>query len=334
MNIFIDTSVLHQDPFWKNNSNSHLLSFIKRYEIDVYISDVVYRELRKNYLEQIETWNREHDTLREKASSLNLTLTSESKRNTDHGKLFDDFYEDLFTYPSIKKIDVATELYSSVMEWAVAGTEPFFSKKKSQFKDAVIWISYMSLAKNEQLEKCFLLTNNINDFCQLPKKEKPELNQELLKQGVSFEIYESINSFLRGEDKAIAHITETKYPIFRPSVDEIHKHLAVFHKSIDEYLKSNINTATNKFTSHAWGEDIFAYQFRIVEFLRDYHGIYLEKDNMVYGRLVMECHLSRFRNDFKGEAVNMGYAQKWVELSLISCYQMEKTNQQTLKLKT
>jgi predicted nucleic acid-binding protein len=49
MNIFIDTSVIYKDPFWKGNFFSELIDIVKEKEIGLYISEVVLMEIERNY---------------------------------------------------------------------------------------------------------------------------------------------------------------------------------------------------------------------------------------------------------------------------------------------
>ena len=49
MNLFIDTNSLFSDPFWKETVNVRILKASTKGVINIFISDVVYRELRENY---------------------------------------------------------------------------------------------------------------------------------------------------------------------------------------------------------------------------------------------------------------------------------------------
>jgi predicted nucleic acid-binding protein len=49
MNIFIDTSVLYKDPFWRSNFYSELLDIVKEREVNLYLSNVVVLEIERNY---------------------------------------------------------------------------------------------------------------------------------------------------------------------------------------------------------------------------------------------------------------------------------------------
>jgi predicted nucleic acid-binding protein len=48
MNIFIDTSVVYTDPFWKRNFATQILDAAKDNRITVFIADLVIKELRHN----------------------------------------------------------------------------------------------------------------------------------------------------------------------------------------------------------------------------------------------------------------------------------------------
>mgnify|MGYP002405608036 CR=1 FL=1 len=53
MDIFIDTSVVYTDPFWKRNFASQILDAARDKRIKIYFADVVIRELKHNFRKQV-----------------------------------------------------------------------------------------------------------------------------------------------------------------------------------------------------------------------------------------------------------------------------------------
>ena len=49
MNIFLDTSVIYSDPFWKENFSSQLLEVSADKRVNIFISEVVLKELQHNF---------------------------------------------------------------------------------------------------------------------------------------------------------------------------------------------------------------------------------------------------------------------------------------------
>ena len=59
MNVFLDTTVLYNDPFFRSNYNRLLLDQSKKYTFKLYISIVVVKELRKQLERDIEKFNKQ-----------------------------------------------------------------------------------------------------------------------------------------------------------------------------------------------------------------------------------------------------------------------------------
>jgi hypothetical protein len=49
MNIFLDTSILYKDPYWRGNFYGELLEVVKEKEVNLFVSSVVIKEIERNY---------------------------------------------------------------------------------------------------------------------------------------------------------------------------------------------------------------------------------------------------------------------------------------------
>lgn len=54
MNVFIDTSILYDDPFWQNSYNKALLDRARNKRLNIFLSKVVIKELHRNFQKQVD----------------------------------------------------------------------------------------------------------------------------------------------------------------------------------------------------------------------------------------------------------------------------------------
>ncbi|MFW6282372.1 MAG: PIN domain-containing protein [bacterium] len=189
MHIFIDTSVIYSEPFWKGNFPRQLLESAKQEFVNIYISEVVLKELRNNLLKQLEQEF-------EKVEKVNLkikriTLNYKEFKIPDKNELlstFDRYYESLFENENIVKLVTDNSILDEIIQRALDYKKPF-TDNKSEFKDAVIWTTYYKYALSNELKNCFFLTNNQKDF----EDNKGNLHPDLQNDYNEFCVYNSIS---------------------------------------------------------------------------------------------------------------------------------------------
>ncbi|QHC84710.1 hypothetical protein AS589_07875 [Empedobacter brevis] len=59
MNIFLDSNILFQDYFFDNKSNKKILDYCKEGLLNLYMSEIVRLELRRQFQKELEERNRE-----------------------------------------------------------------------------------------------------------------------------------------------------------------------------------------------------------------------------------------------------------------------------------
>jgi len=199
MNIFIDTSVLFSDPFWKENFSSQLMNIARDGRVKIYLSEVVLKELRHNFEKNLD---KDLFDLRRINSSLKKNLRKfkqiEIIDKIDCLADFDRFYEDLQKYKNIQVLKCKDEFLQTVLTRAIKREKPF-TEKKTELKDTLIWLTYSDFVNEHQLENCILLTANCNDFCDLDllKQKKFELHPDLKKDCDNFSVYVTIKDFYK-----------------------------------------------------------------------------------------------------------------------------------------
>ncbi|WP_342645013.1 PIN domain-containing protein [Mucilaginibacter sp. CSA2-8R] len=217
MHIFLDTNAVKEDPLWRHNFPSALLSELKKNDkFHLYISDVVIAEINKNYeldaSEALTIASKAAKSLQGSVRGLNKFLKEELKIsvteiNPELGDL-NYFYDALFKFPNFHLIETSNETLQTVLGWVKLYKPPYFTKtqpgqkKPFEYKDAVIWQSYKTYCLLNGIKEAHILTNNISDFLteeetQAKKTGEPsDLNNGYFIDGVSYHFHSKIQDFI------------------------------------------------------------------------------------------------------------------------------------------
>lgn len=194
LNIFIDTCILHGDYFFHNKSNRQLFDYMKEGLVNIYMSDIVLKELRRHYELELEQVAIEIEKAKKDASRLRLKIEVEPFDTTAMLKKFDDNYLSLASTTNFEVLHYSIDMLPRIVENSILKIPPFFTDKRSELKDNLIWITYSSFVENGKLENCFLLTNNVSDFCDT--RNHSSAHKNLLQDTERFTIYKSTSEFL------------------------------------------------------------------------------------------------------------------------------------------
>lgn len=197
MNIFIDTSVLYPNPFWRGNFSQRLLEVVRNGRAKLYLSEVVLRELKHNYEKN---FDKDIYDLKKLNSSLRNNLRRfrefELPDKEQSLKDFNDFYSDLEKYGKVEILKCDDNLLHPLLERAIKREKPF-TEKKTELKDALIWLTYSRFINENDLKGCFLLTNNVTDFCEADKLKNKifDLHPTLKKECDRISIFTNFKDF-------------------------------------------------------------------------------------------------------------------------------------------
>lgn len=166
MNIFLDTTVFYDDPFLKKPFNKQLLFLSeKNSEFKVYISKVVLAEAERHYKvklkEELKRINEAELFL--KTLPIDNAITISTLSAEKYANKFMEYYNDLDKCEIINIVNYNNDMLPELVRRSVNRVKPF-TDKKEEFRDAIIWLSYAALAEQEDLTKCYLITNNVSDY--------------------------------------------------------------------------------------------------------------------------------------------------------------------------
>jgi|GEM_PF-516290 len=179
MNIFIDTSVLFTDPFFTELFKKEILIACRNGQLQIYISEVVVKELLHNYEKNLDKIIFDLKNLN--TTSQKLIVGFERYHVIDKEieiKKLQDFLAELNKMDSFHIIPIKNEYLPEILQKAIVRLKPF-TEKKTELKDALIWKSYTDMINTEKLKNCFLLTQNVSDFALEVEKKNFILHPDL-----------------------------------------------------------------------------------------------------------------------------------------------------------
>jgi PIN domain len=204
--VFLDTSVLYKDPFFKGNFAYNLLKISREKHVDIYISRIVLKELLKNY-EKI---------LLEENSKLSKIISDAMHYDFSGGprNLFEvsqslevlkRFYDSLYYEGVINVLEHDNDMMPEIIDRAVLRKKPF-ADNKSELKDALTWLTYAKFVEEYELDNCILITENVRDFCDLEalKKDQVIVHEDLLSDTKRFKLFRSIKDFMQSEKAVVS----------------------------------------------------------------------------------------------------------------------------------
>jgi len=205
LNIFVDTCILYDDYFFQNKSNKQLFDYMKEGFVNIYMSDIVLKELRRHYELELEKVAIEIEKTKKDANRLMFKLEVEPFDIKEMLKDFDDNYSSLASTENFKILHYSVDMLPRIVENSILKTPPFFTEKKSELKDNLIWTTYSSYVESRKLENCFFLTSNISD-----KDNHSFVHKNLLQDTQRFTIYKSTAEFLT-EKSGLIEIPKTEF---------------------------------------------------------------------------------------------------------------------------
>lgn len=230
LNIFIDTCILHDDYFFHNKSNKQLFDYMKDGFVKIYMSDIVLKELRRHYELELEKVVIEIEKAKKDASRLMFKLEVETFDTKAMLKKFDENYLSLASTENFEILHYSVDMLPQIVENSILKMPPFFTEKKSELKDNLIWSTYASFVESKELENCFFLTNNVSDFCNTDNHSS--VHKNLLQDTQRFTIYKSATEFLT-EKSGLIEIPKAE---FKKYIDELEIDSDYVKKQLQDYF--------------------------------------------------------------------------------------------------
>ena len=204
MNVFLDTNIIYQDPFFRSFLSKILLEKAHSDKLTIFIPEVVFKEikykivakeekLKKNILSSLSELSELQDLEIDRCLIEQLNVTAE----------LIDFYEDKFRDGSFKLIKCDLNHYEKTLQLAVEKKAPFFIEKRSEFRDSLIWQVISDIVSSKKEEEHYFVTNNFKDFW---NQDKNGIHSELKSDAPELKIFNSTKDLF----DSIKHLSQSK----------------------------------------------------------------------------------------------------------------------------
>jgi len=269
MNIFLDSNVLYKDPFLEKGYNKTLNRLAKHEDVKLFISKTVYMEVLRGHKDFLEEQLKAANNALKK---LIPYLDEERQKfifDVNLEDLLEDFknkYDALQNEQKLEIIDFDGDVLEHIVEIDMYEKNPFIKQQeivnkggetvrysKKEIRDAIIWYSYQVFIKKNNLENCYFISNNTNEFGDIGAKKSPEnqpysLHPELSKKN-NIIAYKTVKGFLAHNDQQVKELFK-----------DIHTQILSeeLYEKIKEELEDGLAAElVNKFFT----EQIFSYTF-------------------------------------------------------------------------
>lgn len=235
MIIYIDTGIFIGDFYLRGTNFVMLKNYLNVTDTTLVVSQVVIDELKNKYNEKLRLGI---DDVNQAWNKINSMLENNVKINDEFIKenselLWSNFNRFLENYNALCQ-DYPEVSHKEVVKRNLARKKPFGLKTKSEYRDYLIWLSFLDVAKTYDQCTICLITSNKADFSHCDPQGKnidenklhADYIEDLKENNIDIErieYYCSLNSFIDSKVK--------------PTLDKF----ASYAKVLEDYIESNKN---------------------------------------------------------------------------------------------
>jgi len=215
MNIFIDSNILFKDYFFENKSNKKILEYCTEGLLNLFMSEIVRLELRRQFQKEIEEKNKNIKKIIKDSKRLKIENEIHEISIAKQLEKFDKFYNQLKMFNNFSLLPYKNEFLPDIVDRAINRKKPF-TEEKSELKDAIIWKTYSEYVESYNTSNCILLTNNTSDFC--TKKNKSKVHPELITDTNKFSVVNKSFEFIKNYGSTLES-PENKFQAYISQID-------------------------------------------------------------------------------------------------------------------
>jgi hypothetical protein len=235
----------------KNIHNRLLIELAEKELISLYVSDVVKKEVINNFEKKLKEHYEEIQKGENKITKMLRPMDRppiEWKQTVEEyvAKLEERFQE-LEDYGIMEFIPFSNDMLPELVERSIKRTKPF-TEKKMEFRDAIIWFSYVDLLNYRiHLKNAYFITSNTTDFT-----ENGKIHPDLQRDCTKFIFYKTPQDFIQNCEE----------------VKQLQKTLKLVQWVEDEDLAASPNMVLNMIESRSF-DYIF---FDCLDYIGDYRN--------------------------------------------------------------
>jgi hypothetical protein len=276
VNIFLDSTALYTDPVFKSSFSQLLLKLSKAKKIKIYISKVVLSESLNNYEKQLK-----EIYLKTSKEIENLdSITFEKNENQliklqNHIDKYNLFFEEKIKSKEFTIIDYVEDILPQLIQRSIKRIKPF-TEARQEFRDAIIWLSYVSYIKSNKLSNNHFITNNKRDFWD---NNSTGLHPELRKEILDLTVYSNFQEICTKENTILNILKEREFTEWLSGQNILDSDiLSLIQVKLWTKIVSQINSKIDKLKPHLYFQDIKA----------SYFEFSYQPDNLILGHFSMQ----------------------------------------------
>lgn len=235
MNIYLDTNILFTDPFFRSDYSKLLLNSSKDKTVSIGIPSICLNELYFKLTTKAKNLGNEINSkiveLNKWMNETNATILFDIPKYEQSIK---SFYSEKIEEQIFIRLDYQQEYFKEIIEKAIKKTSPFFTEKKQEFRDALIWSTIRENALLHKHEKNYFVTSNFSDFW---NNERTDLHPNLKKENEDIIIIDSINKLF---DLEPVLIDSKKKQEFKEWLEKQNVNVGMIQSAINKYLWNHI----------------------------------------------------------------------------------------------
>ncbi|AND41421.1 PIN domain-containing protein [Cytobacillus oceanisediminis] len=270
MNIFLDSNALYKDPFLRKGFNKTLNRMARHEDVKMYINQTVYKEVLRGHKDFLE---KELNAANNALTKISPYLNEEKQKfviNVELNELLEDFEIQFKTLQDEGKLEIIkydADVLEHVVDMDMYDKNPFIKKQeienkggdivrfsKKEVRDAIIWYSYQTFIKKNELENCYFISNNTKEFGDVGANKTAEtepytLHPELA-EDTNLILYKTIKGFLVHNDEQVKELfedinTQISERLYEIVEEELEEGLAA--ELVTKFLTGEISSFTQDF---------------------------------------------------------------------------------------
>ena len=279
MNIFLDATLLHKDPFLKTGYLSLLKRLAKAKRIRLYISEASFKELRHYFQVQYAELltgakfaaHQMNDLLKKNTITFHVT-EEELVRHFE-----ENFYKNV-DQGIIHIIPIDSRVVHKLVDLELSPAEPFYHTTSDEggshhIQEAITWYTYANFITDQSLDECYFISNHIERFTDSRPLEQMDAffpHPNLAHHGIQL-CFQSVKGFLN-------YVPELLRFSLTSEVDEIYGDYLV------QFANANIDiTALDKLFEHCLKQEV---EYAVMKNLTELPPSSLHLDYVAQGQFV------------------------------------------------
>jgi len=209
MNIVLDTNIIRHNLLMNSEEFNVLFDYLKKTASKIKMPEIVYKELLALYERELKFRYNQYNRHKGSLGSILINESIDSYELDTDKKIreYNAYLDKKIGLSKYNKIvPLKDEYFKDVVERAVNRIKPC-SEGGRGFRDSLIWLSVLDIAKETEEKIIIFISNNTKDFASDNNTLHEYLLKETKKNKVSIKYYSSIAEFIKDHAVTIDFIT-------------------------------------------------------------------------------------------------------------------------------